>query len=264
VDDSDPMEEARRSPQSSPVIDFISDRPTITTVALFGFVIARVLIVARGDVPVALAIISAVGPISVVVNTIIASIDVMAFALFTILLTFLAPRLFERRWDNLLRVLLLVLVAVLVFVAPWPLLLVGLCLMPLRIAIYRRGLRGSSVTPDQARSLAVPPMASDLILPLVIILAYLLVAPVWLPAEAITLDSNKQTVGYVLNDQSDWYSLLTDKPRTVIRIEGTHVKARVVCLPKDQATFGKLTTARAVQRLLHHSTKLPEPLCPEL
>jgi hypothetical protein len=240
-------------------------------VALFGFVISRVLFVARGDVPVALAIISAIGPITVVVNTIVASIEILAFVFLVVLLRFLEPGRIGPQWQNPIRLVLLLLVAVLAFTAPWPFLAIALFQIIFRVIVYRQSRKDLSVTSTATKSAAMDTREflaaedRDLFVPVALLAAYLMLSPVWLPAEAIKLNSNKQpTVGYVLNDQSDWYSILADNPRTILRVEKTGVKDRSVCLTEDQASRAKLTTIRTVQRLLGHPTTFAEPLCSEL
>jgi hypothetical protein len=236
----------------------LSDRATITTAGLFGFVIIRVLSVAHGDVPVALAIISAVGAVTVVVNTIVASIDIILFFLLFVLWSLLG-RSTEAFWRNLLMIALLLVLTALFLIANLGLLLVGLGIIVFSILIQIRGRRGSSGSNIMPSEQGID--RSFVIITTVAIIFSLIFGPVWLPAEVVKLDCGNQIIGYVLDDQGDWYSILKDNPRAVLRIEKSRLKERNVCLTENQSDSANGTGLRIVEHLIGHRTPLPEPSC---
>jgi len=60
------------------------------------------------------------------------------------------------------------------------------------------------------------------------LLGWLATAPMWLPAEVVTLRDDTSTTAYVLSNGDGWATLLTSD-RSVLRIPSDQVASRVVC-----------------------------------
>jgi hypothetical protein len=272
------------------VLGLLSDRTVITSVALFGFVIIRVLVVARGDVPMALAITSGVGVATVVVNTIVGSIQFLAFTTILVLSVLLSTGRIIEAWRLALAVAAIVILDLVVFfTADWFTFLASLSIPIFALIRRRRFSHRGSMLRDEAAPLAHdrrrlsalpgPPASTrnrirsavrhglSVFLPIAVVVMFsvililAVVSPVWLPAEILKIDNQSQVTGYVLNDQGDWYSILKDKPRSIVRVHKTRIKERTVCLTTPQAQSAENTALRLIGRQLGRPTQLPEPLC---
>jgi len=245
----------------------LSDKTTITTLALFGFVIIRVLIVARGDVPVALAIVTGVGIATVVVNMIIGSLPFMVAIGITPLLIYLMLGKPDVWRQVLAEATVLILVIILFLTATWqsflsflpfPCAVVGFLIYQKRQAPPEASFAWNRLAPLMQRGIAYVTIVIA-IESLVLLSAY---SPVWLPAEIIRTDSYSYTVGYVLNEQGDWYSILKEDPGIILRIEKTHIKERTICLTRAQARLAKDALPRVIGELLGRANRLAESPCP--
>jgi hypothetical protein len=300
VDRNERAKEIALLQQAAPgVRGILSDRTVITSLLLFGFVIIRVLVVAHGDVPVALAITSGVGVATVVVNTIVGSVQFLAMTTVLVLSFLLMIGRIDDIWKQVLAVVtIVVLILIIFFTADWFTFVVSLSVPIVAFIRRRRYSHRDPMQQDEPMPLGrdepVPlrrdrPMLSappgrptsarnrlrsavrqglSVLLPLALAAIFLffftlaVVSPVWLPAEIIKIDDQRQVIGYVLNDQGDWFSILREDPRSIIRIHKTRIKERTVCLTASQAQSANNTTLRRIRRLLGRPTRLPEPLCP--
>ena len=64
---------------------------------------------------------------------------------------------------------------------------------------------------------------------------------VWLPHEAITLQSGQIVVGYVLNDNGNWISILRTGQRQIVLYRETQVRTRAECQLHRHGLLADLT-----------------------
>jgi hypothetical protein len=58
---------------------------------------------------------------------------------------------------------------------------------------------------------------------------YIFSPQMWLPREVVTLQGQRRVVAYVLSDDGQWASLLTDRDREIVRFPSDSLIERVVC-----------------------------------
>ena len=83
----------------------------------------------------------------------------------------------------------------------------------------------------------------------VTLVALLMSGPMWLPSEDVRLNSGSQVTGYVLDSWSDWTSVLQDSTRTVLRIRTTDIESRTLCSIGTPRQGGLLDIGLTVQAL---------------
>ena len=76
----------------------------------------------------------------------------------------------------------------------------------------------------------------------------------WLPAEAITLTSNQEFIGYALSSDGYWLEVLTANSRTIKYYRVSDIRDRQICQPA-QTVQGRPLIALT-------SAQAPVPLCP--
>lgn len=80
------------------------------------------------------------------------------------------------------------------------------------------------------------------------VLWWLATAPMWLPAEVVTLSSGTSTTAYVLSSGEGWTTLLTDD-RSVLRVRSDQVTGRAVCNESGgRSLLQVVTTTEAVSQ----------------
>lgn len=108
------------------------------------------------------------------------------------------------------------------------------------VKAYRRGLTLKSALRAPHPMIVRPPTEawkSSAWVPVsVVVLTLVSLQSMWLPLERIDLASGTRLTGFVLEDQAEWTTFLTDE-RSVLRIATDQVEARTVC---DQGEFSSL------------------------
>lgn len=237
-------------------------RDNTALIALFAFLILKVLVISLGDVTTALAILRTAGLTSVVVGGLLSALPFLAA--FLLSASSASAIWWCRRGDprrRLLRriprnVLASVLAAGLAsfFLTPWPVLLVS----PLMGLVW--GLAIGAGRPRRAERTRLRPLTRSVrylavagtALVLAPMTAWALLYPVWLPHETVTLRTQGSTVtvvGYVLDDSGGWITILESGRRRVVRHRSDAVSERTLC--RLRATEGNpLSRETAAQRLL--------------
>lgn len=245
----------------------LGEPQVLIIIGLFGFVIARVVAVTGGNPVSSLAVVSTVGAPTVVVNTLLSAFGILLgfVLLYAIVSQFLQPPR-DRNWLIERAILFGVLLGILV--APWYLLVLSVVFLALRSLNFRVLLplkfRGrpedmkkheQEYLHDQARSLRTLPRSLINIFVFFIFVSTIL-APMWLPPERISIDTQPDLVGYVLDDSTDWFSVLTTDDR-VLRIDKDDISGREIC------RIERLADQETLVHLLRRSAGLPEkvPLC---
>lgn len=226
--------------------------PLTGAVLSFGFVILKVLFVARGDLTTTLGIVKSAGSVQILVGTVVSGLPMLtaAFVLFAFYRFGASPS--DEHWTWLPAYLrrgrgnwrtdapYLFLFAILVsgWFAPGILfasgIIVGALLGPMRRRINRRRSRDRGPEPQQVTT----PWTSVLAHTGMVIAATPMVAvglfQMWLPYEAVHFTSGDPrtthvAVGSVIDDGGTWDTVLLTGSRALARIEDDAVFQRAIC-----------------------------------
>jgi hypothetical protein len=254
------LEEANTSGEIN-IWKVLSDNAILIPVALFTFVVTHVLLSTRGNIPIALGVIAAVGVPTVVVNTIVSSIGLIvtlvllgtAGSLFRVVRWFkvTSERPSRQQWGLVIAlwvgVVLLAPVALLVLAT---LSLGGLLLIPVE---DRKKLISVSHLPRSNRVLVYTARITFSIF-LFVFTLLVLIQP-WLPMESIEVKQQDPIKGYVLSEQGGWFSVLTEDSDSLLRIKNDAILSRRVCSNtplitswSDKPLPQLLRSGRAVER----------------
>jgi hypothetical protein len=213
----------------------LRENTALVTIALFSFVAARVLTVAKFDLPTAFAVFATVGIPNVVVNTLVGAVGGVSALAIALILSLGRRRLGDRMWYGAISTLALVAT----LLASIGQLLAGVFVIAYTLLVrFLLRRRFQPVTMDEqdatwhndSKSISV-----GAAIPIGIALLFAtLTGPVWLPAERLTPKDPKGTthIGYVLNEGGDWFSILTTEDRKVIRIRSDNIGNRMICNPQ--------------------------------
>ena len=282
-------------PQKS-LLDEILDSKAIATGVLFGILIVKALSVTYFNVTSSLAIISSVGLVNVVIGAIMSTLPLIGliyvFMFITALLNMLSQRRFERtiflssKYSIRFSILLVLAFAVSFVLISWKMLVVLLayfvvtCVWILlvnstRSTISRIGKRNKppdmlgkeAQTPSVERIRSRPQKAFRRVVTIglsIFLLTYLLLPSMWLPAEKIVADFDKERItftGFVINDGGDWYSVLDYDDRRVWRIRKDDLKTRWVCKLENVANGVGPSLYQAVRERLSEERTWDFPSC---
>jgi hypothetical protein len=249
------------------LLRILAEPQVLIIVGLFGFVITRVVAVTGGNPVSSLAVVSSVGAPTVVVNTLLSSLGILlAYVLLYATISQLFQPPSDRNWLIERAILFGVLLGILV--VPWQLWALSVAVLVLRSLLFRvllplkfrgrpedRKTHQQEYLGDQARSFRKLPR-SLINLFVFFVFVWTVMAPMWLPPERISMTTQPDLVGYVLDDSKDWFSVLTADDR-VLRINKVGIKDREIC------RIESLADQEALLHLLRRSAGLPEkvPLC---
>jgi hypothetical protein len=109
------------------------------------------------------------------------------------------------------------------------------------VAAYLAEGRGKHFLETQIKDLGLAGTdvsSALLILVVISILAsfgqYFLSDAVWLPAERIVLVGRAPMTAYVVNETTDWATVLVNSDRTIEIVKTSEISARAVCRPQSQ------------------------------
>jgi hypothetical protein len=215
-----------------------------TSLLLFGFFIAKVLMVTRGDLVTALGVVNASGVVAVAVGAVLSVLPTAAAILLAVALYLLTSGAWKTLpwakdpvtvWAGSLTV------AAGLVLTPWPLFiksgLVGLGggVIDQGLDRWRRRHRnakrvGPSMTASRSSKLHVG-MLLAIGLPVVLSGITGPLGAMWLPREALTVRGQdpKLVVGYVLNDMGGWTSVLHSGDRKMLWLKSDMIIGRRVC-----------------------------------
>lgn len=254
-------EESRWSGAIKPlpaILKQLEARKLTLTILLFAFLILKVLVPAKGDIPTALAIFQTTSLAVTVIGALLSALPLVAVAVL-VLIGYRAAR------NASLEGYALAAAAALVcfFVTPWPVLAASVLIAPLAGYTVRQRQRLI-----RARGPYWQRLGTLLVLaPCLIVFAYIagmatwrVLYDVWLPHEMVTLQSGRVEVGYVLNDNSTWIPILRSGERRVVRYRETQVKERALCQLRPKGLLANLTAWQALGP--HTLTAVNQPVCP--
>jgi hypothetical protein len=191
------------------------------TAILFAFLIVKVLVISRGDIPTALAILHTAGLVTIVVGGLLSGLPILAAAM----LTATAYRLADSPTLPGAALFSTVL-AVCFFVAPvWIVIFSMLLGLTVSWASYHRPWRRAG---RAGRALDIVAWTVLALVGAVLVEAALYT--VWLPHERLTVSRpSSLVVGYVLDDGGGWLSMLQSGTRRIVRYRTEDVTVRTLC-----------------------------------
>jgi hypothetical protein len=197
----------------------------LTTVVLFGFILIKVVWMARGNIQTALGIFNSAGTVTVIVGGLLSAFPLVS-ALVLGLVIFELARKFPSGVERIVWLIGLAAAVGCFFLTPWPIAAVSVLLGTF-----------SGLVMKIKKKVMQRILLSFLLLASIGLIVHPLLYSVWLPRELLTvpkLGSTKQmsrqdVAGYVLSDSNGWVSLLQTGQRTITRYRSEEVVARVLC-----------------------------------
>jgi len=207
------------------------------TVLAFGFVVIKVIWIARGDIPTALGVFNSAGLATVIVGGLLSALPLIsAIALGLAVFNITKSRFLTGKFphDNFAWAGLCGAGVGCIFLTPWPVMAWG--------TFLGVAAGGAAWVASKAKKLAdnghiwvgrigrIGIWAIVGIVSFIFVLNPLLYA-VWLPHETLTLakPSSQPMVGYVLSDSNGWVSLLQTGERRIYRFRSEDVTGRALC-----------------------------------
>ena len=221
----------------------IGNQPVFITALLFGFVVIKVVWIARGDIPTALGVFNSAGLATVIAGGLLSAFPVVsAVALGLAAFKLVSSQPFSKAFPFVrlsdMPVWLTGLAAAVgcFFLTPWPIMAFGAIigavaggavLLASKMGVKAKSRRG--IAGILALSIAS----------LILVLNPLLYA-VWLPHETLTLtkQSQQSMTGYVLSDSNGWVSLLQTGVRRIYWFPSQDVLARNLCRARSFSMLG--------------------------
>jgi len=251
-------EESRWSDAVKPlpaILNQLEKQKLTVTILLFAFLILKVIVPAKGDIPTALAIFQTTNLAVTVIGALLSALPLVAVAV-------LALIGYQVAKEASLEGYALAVAAILVcfFVTPWPVLAASVVVAP--IAGYTMKQRQRPMRTRGTRWGTLLVLAPCLVVFLYIagVTTWRVLYDVWLPHEILTLQSGRVEVGYVLNDNSNWVPILRSGERRLVRYRETQVERRDLCQLRPH---GLLANRTAWQMLGPGTlTAVNQPACP--
>jgi hypothetical protein len=254
-------EESRWSEAVKPlpaVLKQLEERKLTVSILLFAFLILKVIVPAKGDIPTALAIFQTTSLAVTVIGALLSALPLVAVAVL-VLIGYRAAR------NASLEGYALAVVAVLVcfFLTPWPVLAASVVVAPIAGYTMRQRQRLARTRGPRWQKLGTLLVLA----PCLIVFVYIagmttwrVLYDVWLPHEMVTLQSGRVEVGYVLNDNSNWIPILRSGERRLVRYRETQVNNRALCQLRPKGLLANLTAWQALGP--HTLTAVNQPVCP--
>jgi hypothetical protein len=225
----------------------------------FAIVILKSLVVTNFNSTSTLALVTTAGIAQVILGIVVSTLPYLS-CLALLFLSRTASRL-RHTGDAIsagAKSLMIVLAAALVVLAfvmvPWPfLLLTGLTAIFL---FLQADERSESTTGQSSRlqTVAFYVVAA-------IILLGLLNRWMWLPSEEIGLNSGQVVVGFVLDDDGDWGSLLRDRDHTIMRIKTDTIETRMICQFRSTSPAVRASMLRIIATWVGRPISSKVPFC---
>jgi hypothetical protein len=197
------------------VLNWLENHKITVTFLSFVFLILKVMVVAKGDIPTALGILQTAGLVTIVVGALLSGLPLLAAAILIAQVYRAVDEPSRKAWMLTAPVLLLC-----IFLTPWTLLLASL-------------IAGAALVRTRNHKSRVA-LASIAIILVTGIAAWTVLYSVWLPHEMVTLKKGASTVGYVLDDNGNWISILRSGKRDIVRYREADVEKRILCVPASR------------------------------
>jgi hypothetical protein len=247
----------------------LADHSLTITVILFVVLALKLLVIARGRVPVALAILQSASVATTLVGSALSATPLIAFLLTAWSISRLGSR--ARGEDGMRRGLArrprlglaLTLAGGLVLgivVSPWLVLVAGIAAgVLLRVVAPMAGRRRL----DGLRRVALGVVAAAAAWAF-----WVFLDAVWVPHESVHVSRDTTIVGYVLDSGGQWTSILVSGDRLLVRVPSAHVTSRRICVLAGHRRNPLSEEAPSVLQLVADTgvlpwiSRAPVPDCP--
>ena len=221
-------------------MDQLPGGKTTAALGLFAFMILKVLVVAKGDLPTALGILKAAGPVPVLVGTLVSGLPTLAAVATVICAYWWDPtraRVARSGWGRV-DASWPVAVSFLLGVAFAPIILFGGSLLTaVGAGPLRRTLRArrSGASPAHPGRKSATDIGSHWVMAILVsALAAVALYQMWLPHEWLRIGAGQTNprqilVGSVLEENSEWMTVLVSGQRTLVRLKSATVVGRALC-----------------------------------
>lgn len=208
---------------------------TTTSLALFTFLVVKILLVTHGDLVTSLALLNDAGLVPVVVGVIVSATPIVAASVMAAAVYGWASGSWRWERPGSQRCVVVLVVLVSAWFTPWYL-FVPAALSALGIGALDREPAGDGAPVASAPSLhhRAGRGATRLGGALVVYALGASLFTMWLPHERLTVrDAPKPVIGYVVGEKGAWVNVLTSGHRRIMRIPSGDVVARTLCRGSD-------------------------------
>ena len=215
------------------VLNQLEKHALTVTILLFTFVALKAIVMSRGDIPAALGIFQATNPAVTVIGALLSALPLAAVAVLVIIGYRAVKEASSQGY-----VLALAAALVCFFETPWPILIASLVAGPAAgYAMRRRQKQGTLLV-------LVPCVVVFLFI--ACLTTYRVLYDVWLPHEAIILQSGRVEVGYVLSDDGNWVTILRSAQRRIVLYRDSRVEKRIPCQLRPRGLLADMTAWQAL------------------
>jgi hypothetical protein len=239
----------------SRISDSLEHHRGLWTLLLFTFLVLKVIIPAKEDIPTALGILETTSLVSTVVGALLSGLPLLAAVALGLVMSWA----FADGWRSIrgrkeFRGLALAAGLICAFIASWPMLVASIALGSAAGLIVRqwRAIESAERTwPALWRSVwstksslwrktrvLLMVFASLLVMLIGVLAVWKVFYNVWLPHEYVKLSSSSPPeVGYVLADSGGWLVMLRSDQRILVRLPDKDVRIRAVCQLRNPPSF---------------------------
>lgn len=219
---------------------FVRDHPTLaaTAVVIVVFVV-RVLVIADGSLPTIYGLLTTVDPATLALSTLLTLYPTVLYVASVVaLLTFVDVRrevMDAPRWLNYAPYVFALDLIYLSF--SWWLVILFIFVLNASVPLLEdvRARRRGERLPRR-------PVLNFIVVGSGLITLVFTTEATWLPVEEIRLRQSESVVGYVLETESEWTSVLLDEDRTLLRVRTSDVLSRELCDNKERTTWDRRLT----------------------
>ena len=240
------------------ILGHLEERKLSVTILLFIFLVLKVIVPAKGDIPTALAIFQTTSLAVTIIGALLSALPLLAVVVLVIF-GYQAARNVSFQGSAL------AIAAVLVcfFVTPWPLLAASIIVAPVAGYIMRQRQRLALTRGSRWLKLGTLLILGPCLAVFTYIAAlttWRVLYDVWLPHEVLTFRSGRVEVGYVLNDNTSWIPILRSGERRLVRYPATQLENRALCQLRPKGLLANKTAWQALGP--HTLTTISQPACP--
>jgi hypothetical protein len=206
----------------------IAKNPTALTVALFIFLVIKVLYVALGDIPTALEVFDTSSLTTVIVGGLLSGIPLVFASLLAVTISLMVTKWFSRR---MLLALFTASGLACSFLTPWTVTLASV--IAGLLAAWVIWMMNRKRSESKHRTQLMRAFLAFVVCAWLVLAGPEIMAALWLPHQQLTLATDapfpSPRVGYVLNDTNGLVTLLHTGDRRILFIPASYVIARYMC-----------------------------------
>jgi hypothetical protein len=240
------------------ILNKLEKRALGVTILLFTFLALKVIVIAKGDIPTALGIFQTANPAVTAIGALLSGLPLGGVAALLIFG-------YRAAKETSLESCALAAVAALAcfFLTPWPIFVASVLVGPLAGYAMRQRQRVMRAPGNRWQKwgtllILFPCLAAFVYI--TVVTTWRVMYDVWLPHEAVTMQSGRVEVGYVLSDNGNWISILRSGQRRIVIYQQTQVRKRAECQLHRHGLLADLTAWQMLGPRAY--TASGEPDCP--